>query len=146
MNMDLAFLLILFVLFVSLLISPLILSKQRAAEEKASTPLFEESCAVRRDSGSGSSLGRNMFLWRVSLYPDFMVLALFSQAVIPYREIDWVEIKSYTGYEEVWIHRHAEPVGEVITVRSKNAAKMIEVFTSLGVRCDPGQARSRQRD
>ena len=71
-----------------------------------------------------------------------MVLALFSQAVIPYREIDRVEIKSYTDYDEVWIRRHAEALGELITIKSKKAAKMIEVFKSLGVRCEPGYRQS----
>ena len=86
-----------------------------------------------------------MFLWRVSLYPEFMVLALFSQAVIPYREIDRVEIKNYTDFEEVWIRRHAEPAGELITIRSKKAEKMVETFKSLGVRCDPGHPAAGQR-
>jgi len=144
MAIDIAFLLTLFVLFVGLLASPVILAKQRSAQEKDLTPLFEESCAIRRDTGSGSSFGRNMFLWRVSLYPDFMVLALFSQVLIPYREIDLVEIKSYTDYEEVWIRRHAEPVGELITVRSKKAEKIIQVFAALGVRCGPGRPQSGQ--
>ncbi len=145
MTLDLIFLLILFVLFVALLASPMFLSKQKGAQEKGLTPLFEESCVVRRDARSGSSLGRNMFLWRVSLYPEFMVLALFSQALIPYREIDRVEIKGYTDYEEVWIRRLAEPVGELITIKSKNTAQMIEVVKSLGVRCEPGNRQSGQR-
>jgi hypothetical protein len=68
MNMDVAFLLTLFILFVALLASPIFLPKQKAAEEKNLTPLFEESCVVGRDFGSGSSFAHNMFLWRVSLY------------------------------------------------------------------------------
>jgi len=142
MDMELAFLLIFFVLFVALLASPMFLSRQKAVEEKHLTPLYEESCAVRRDFGSGSSLGRNMFLWRVSLYPEFMVLALFSRALIPYREIDRVEIKSFQDYKEVWIRRHVEPVGELITVRSKNAEDMVMAFSASGVRCDPGRPQS----
>lgn len=139
MDMDLVFLVIFFVLFVALLASPIFLSRQKAAEEKNLTPLFEESCAVRRDFESGSSVGRNMFLWRVSLYSEFMVLALFSRVVIPYREIDRVEIKNFTDYKEVWIRRNVEPAGELITVRSRNAEKMIEVFTFAGVHYDPGR-------
>ena len=145
MNMDVAFLLTLFILFVALLASPIFLPKQKAAEEKNLTPLFEESCVVGRDFGSGSSFAHNMFLWRVSLYPEFMVLALFSRVLLPYREIERVEIRSFTDYKEVWIRRSAEATGELITVRSKNVEKMIEAFASAGVRCDHGQSQSVQR-
>jgi len=144
MSLELAFLLVFVLLFVALLVSPLFLSRQKAAEEKNLTALFEESCAVRRDFGSGSSLGRNMFLWRVTLYPEFMVLALFSQAIIPYREIERVEIKNYQDYKEVWIRRRAEPIGELISVRTKNAEKMVEVFTSSGIRYDAATSQSGQ--
>ena len=137
MELELAFLAIFVVVFVALLASPMILSRRKAVEEKELTPLFQESCAVRRDFGSGSSLGRNMFLWRVSLYPEFRVLALFSQVLIPYREIDRVEMKNFQDEKEVWIRRHVEPRGELITVKSKHAEKMIEVFSAMGIRSDP---------
>ena len=137
MEIELAFLAIFVLVFVTLLASPMILSRRKAIEEKDLTPLFQESCAVRRDFGSGSSLGRNMFLWRVSLYPEFMVLALFSRVLIPYREIDRVEMKNFQDEKEVWIRRHVEPMGELITVKSKHAEKMIEVFTAMGIRSDP---------
>ena len=145
MSLELAFLLIFIVFFVALLVSPIFLSRQKAPEEKNLTAAFEESCAVRRDFGSGSSLGRNMFLWRVTLYPEFMVLALFSRAIIPYGDIERVEIKNYQDYKEVWIRRRAEPISELISVRSKNAEKMVEVFTSLGVHYDSATPHSGPR-
>ena len=145
MDMNLAVLVIILAVFVALLASPIFLSRRKAVEEKDLTPLFQESCVVRRDLGSGSSLGRNMILWRVSLYPEFMVLALFSRALIPYREIDRVEMKSFQDDNEVWIRRNGDPTGELITIISKHAVKMIEVFTSLGVRYDRSRAGWDQR-
>lgn len=140
MDMNLAFLVIFLAVFVALLASPIFSSRRKAVEEKDLTPLFQESCVVHGDLGLGSSLGRNMFLWRVSLYPEFMVLALFSRVLIPYREIDRVEMKSFQDDNEVWIRRHGDLTGELITIKSKHADKMIAVFTSQGVRYDQSRA------
>jgi len=127
------------------LVSPAFLSRIKHAEEKNLTPLFEEWCAVHRDSGSRGSAGRNMFLWRVSLYPEFLVLALFSQDLIPCREIAKVEMKDFQNSKEVWLHRRVDQVDEFITIKSQNAARMIEAFAGLGVRADPVPTRSVKR-
>lgn len=134
MTVDVAILLILFFGFVALLRLPSVMARRRAPQEAGLTPLFEESCVVRRDFGSGTSRGRNMFLWRLSLYPDFMVLSLRTQAIVPYREIDRVELNSYQDRKEVWIYRQVDAVSELITVASKNPEQLVKVLTSVGVR------------
>jgi hypothetical protein len=136
MDTTLAFLFLFLILIVLVLVSPAFLSRIKRAEEKKLTPLFEEWCAVHRDSGSRSSLGRNMFLWRVSLYPDFMVLGLFSQDLIPYRDIDKVEVKDFQDSKEVWLHRHREQQVEFITIKSQKADRIVEVFAGQGIRSD----------
>lgn len=134
MGMDVAILLVLFLAFIGFLLLPSYLARQRGPEEKSLTPLFEELCAVRRDFASASSPGRNMFLWRVSLYPEFLVLALFNRAIIPYREIDRVEIERYPDRQEVWIYRRLDAGGDLITVASKKAEQLVQVLSSAGVR------------
>ena len=137
MDITLAFLFLLLVLIVLVLVSPAFLSRIRHPEEKNLTPLFEEWCAIHRDSGSRSSLGRNMFLWRVSLYPEFMVLGLFSRDLITYRDIDKVEVKDFQNSKEVWLHLNVGHHGEFITIKSQRAQRIAEVFAGLGIRANP---------
>ena len=142
MDITLAFLFLFLILVVLVLVSPAFLSRIKRAEEKNLTPLFEEWCAVHRDSGARSSLGRNMFLWRVSLYPEFMVLGLFSQDLISYRDIAKVEVKDFQNSKEVWLHRHAEQGDEFITIKSQKAERIVAIFSGRGIRSDPVPAQS----
>ncbi len=144
MDITFAFLFLFLILIVLVLVSPAFLSRIKRAEEKNLTPLFEEWCAVHRDSGSRSSVGRNMFLWRVSLYPEFMVLGLFSQDLIAYRDIDKVELKDFQNSKEAWLHRHVDQVGELITIKSQKAERIIEVFAGLGIRSESVPVQSRK--
>jgi hypothetical protein len=144
MDITLSILFLFLILIVLVLVSPAFLSRIKRAEEKKLTPLFEEWCAVHRDSGSRGSVGRNMFLWRVSLYPEFMVLGLFSQDLIPYRDIDKVEVKNFQNSKEVWLNHHIDQGGEFITIKSEKAERIAEVFAGLGIQSNRVPAQSKK--
>ncbi len=57
MDITLSILFLFLILIVLVLVSPAFLSRIKRAEEKKLTPLFEEWCAVHRDSGSRGSVG-----------------------------------------------------------------------------------------
>lgn len=145
MDITLAFLFLFLVVIVLILVSPAFISRLRHAEEKALKPIYEEWCAVHRDSGTRGSKGRNMFLWRVTFYPKFMVFALFSQDLISYEEVAAVELKDFQNSKEVWLQRQWGQERELIVIKSSHADRIVEVLGNLGVRATPGAARSNVR-
>ncbi len=82
-----------------------------------------------------------MFLWRVSLYPEFMVLGLFSQDLIPYQDIDKVEVKDFQNSKEVWLHVHVDQGSEFITIKSQKTARISEILQGLRSNQAPAQSR-----
>jgi hypothetical protein len=140
-DITLAFLFLFLVLIVLVLVSPAFLSRLRHADEKNLQPIYEAWCAVHRDSGARGSVGRNMFLWRVSFYPKFMVLALFSQDLIDYQELAAVELKDFQNSKEVWLRRQLEQGTELITIKTGHAERIVEALANVGVRATMAPAR-----
>jgi hypothetical protein len=126
-----------FVLFVgvaiSFLLSPVLLSRLRLDEERKVTPLSAEWCNIRRYVGLGTFAGGNIFFWRLSLYPEFMVTALFSPRPIPYRDIERVEMKKRMLSREVWVYWHLGSRRENFAIRTRNAEAVVETMRKCGI-------------
>lgn len=77
------------VLVAVILLSPMVLARRRAPQERGLTPLFETSC-----SGTfGRFGGANYPAVRLRVYPDFLVIALFAPHVIPLNRLARVEVR-----------------------------------------------------
>jgi hypothetical protein len=79
------------------LLTPLVLARRRAPQERGLTPVFEAICSGR-SGGSLSGLGSNLPIFRVSVYDNFLVICLFSPTVIPFAQLSRVEARgSFLG-------------------------------------------------
>jgi hypothetical protein len=77
------------VLVAALLLAPMLLARRRAPQERGLTPLFQTSC-----SGSFGRLGgANYPAFRLRVYTDFLVIALFTPHVIPFDRLARVEVR-----------------------------------------------------
>jgi hypothetical protein len=77
------------VLVAALLISPMVLARRRAPQERELTPLFQTSC-----SGTfGRFGGANYPTFRLRVYTDFLVIAHFAPHVIPFNRLARVEVR-----------------------------------------------------
>ena len=81
---------------VGLLLWPVVNSFRRVPAEKGLEPISQERCSVQ--SGQlGFTVGGNIPLARVTLYPEFMVIGFFTTTVIPYKNIAEVSLNRSLG-------------------------------------------------
>jgi hypothetical protein len=70
----------------------MVLARRRAPQERGLVPTFEAICSGR-SGGSFLGLGSNLPIFRVSIYPNFLVICLFSPTVIPFAQLSKVEAR-----------------------------------------------------
>ena len=80
----------------SVLLWPIVNSFRTVSAEKGLKPISQERCSVQ-SGGFGSSVGGNIPLARVTLYPEFMVIGFFTTTVIPYKNIAEVSLSRSLG-------------------------------------------------
>jgi hypothetical protein len=89
--MDLGLLGVAFTIVVGVvLLAPMVLARRRAERERGLTPVFEAFCA-----GTFAWFGRtNIPMIRLSIYSDFLVVAVISPLVIPFAQLARAEVRS----------------------------------------------------
>ncbi|MEO5561267.1 MAG: hypothetical protein ABIO49_15095 [Dokdonella sp.] len=79
---------VVFCVFVgAVLLTPMLLARRRADQERGHAPAFEAFCV-----GSFGFGGTNFPMFRLSIYDSFRVIALLSPTVIPFAQVARVEV------------------------------------------------------
>ena len=72
------------------LLAPMLLARRRAEQERGLTPVFEAFCA-----GTFAWIGRtNIPMIRLSIYKNFLVIAVISPSVIPFTQLARAEVRA----------------------------------------------------
>jgi len=78
------------IVVVVVLLAPMLLARRRAEQERGLTPVFEAFCA-----GTFAWIGRtNIPMIRLSIYKNFLVIAVISPSVIPFTQLARAEVRA----------------------------------------------------
>ena len=69
-------------LIAAVVLTPRLLARLRAEQERGRTPVFEAFCSGRR-----GLIGANIPMFRLSIYDGFLVIAFLSPTVIPFAQV-----------------------------------------------------------
>jgi hypothetical protein len=78
--------------------------KRKLPRENGLMPRYQTICAGIRTAGFGFfGMGSILPFWRISLYDDFVVIAIFSPVMIEYSDIDSIRCRNWIVFSSVRI-------------------------------------------